>query len=341
MTLLFRIDANREFGFGHLVRSISLVNELRSRSMPMLLRIVFAGNYSESAMEMMQRDNIEFVNYNIDNEYAFIASQIALLQPSLLYIDKIYPYGKEFIEQIQKQLPVVMMHNLCEASPYCTCFILPSAHTPHEKLSEFGLTRAKPNWFIGAEYIVLNRQVVNAVPTAKKGDMLQLVVTTGGSDPEKVLLRLLQMLRHLPIDKLQIQALYGPSIGFLDELQNLQLPHNICIMPFAVEYLQQADMAICTFGISTYELMYLGIPVISVAHAQSNALGSKTLAENHRSIIDLGIIDKLEAAELHAAIGKLTSQPELRASMSALGRQLVDAKGVCRVGNIILKTLKL
>ncbi|HPG72759.1 MAG TPA: hypothetical protein PLM49_00600, partial [Bacteroidales bacterium] len=288
MTLLFRLDANQEFGFGHLVRCISLVGELRNRKPAENLRIVFAGNFSEPACEMLQQNKIEFVNSCIENEYAFIENQISLLQPSLLYIDKIYGYSKVFVEQIQKQLPVVMMHNLCEATPYCTCFILPSAHTPHEKLSEFGLTRAKPNWFIGAEYIVLNRQVVNAVPITKKGYALQLIVTTGGSDPEKVLLSLLHMLIAYPDNSLQIKALYGPSIGFFDELQALQpnLPANISIGRFAVEHLLQADMAICTFGISTYELMYLGIPVISVAHAQSNALGSKTLAENHRSIID-------------------------------------------------------
>jgi spore coat polysaccharide biosynthesis predicted glycosyltransferase SpsG len=95
-------------------------------------------------------------------------------------------------------------------------------------------------------------------------------------------------------------------------------------------------MAISTFGISTYELMYLGIPVISVSHAQINAEGSYMLAKRYNAHIDLGLIDSLSKESLEHAILQLTSKPALREYYSNIGKKLVDGKGVERVASIIL-----
>ena len=105
-----------------------------------------------------------------------------------------------------------------------------------------------------------------------------IVVTTGGTDPEGVLLRLIPSLKEMKL-KANISILIGQAFKCKNELKQLMnnLPDNFYIIPYTLEELLKADIVICTFGVSIYEMIYLQIPIICISHTKENAISAKIL----------------------------------------------------------------
>lgn len=339
MKILFRVDGNLKVGFGHLIRCISIVKELRTRNL-FNIDLLFLGSFSESALNILSQNNIFHTCLSQSDEIKNILISINAFNPDIIFIDNTFSYSSDDIERLKKKCRICIMQNFCHGASLANILIMPTAHTPDFLLKEYNIDKNAQYCFIGADYIVLNNNILNLKKSfsSPKDKLLKLIITTGGSDPKRVMIKLLTMLKNSSFPDILVKVLYGTSIDFKNELDFLKnnLPENFEIKPFDEKDLIDADFAISTFGITTYELLYLGIPVISVAHAPRNALGSKTLAERYNNIIDIGLIDDLKEDVLLNSINTLINNPELRNKMSLEGKKLVDGKGVKRVVDLLL-----
>lgn len=340
-TVLFRVDAYPKVGFGHIVRSVSIFNNLRKKNTGFTGK--FIGCYDSSAIDTLESNRIEYNNIAIiEDEEETLLREIRKYNPDLLFIDNLYGYTKDYILKLRNITHVVMFHNLCPGAHYVHKFILPSAHTDYSVIQHPKWNSECVDFYWGPEYITINDDLIKVKAEVKSMDSGQktpyTVMTTGGSDPEGVAIKLINWIKDAKIDDINITFLEGKSFVHKEQLKKLcrEIPDNISIKEFNYHDLSLATLAISTFGVSTYELLFLGIPTISIGHAYNNALGSKKLKERYNSIVDLGHIKDLNKNDFVSHLKCLWNDVELKTELKNRGQQLIDGKGIDRITNILI-----
>jgi spore coat polysaccharide biosynthesis predicted glycosyltransferase SpsG len=97
----------------------------------------------------------------------------------------------------------------------------------------------------------------------------------------------------------------------------------------------QADFAVTTASTTTYELLALGTPIVSVPVIDNQ----KHIAEALRKQ-DLAIVlnRDAECGSFQTAIEKYCTDFSLRHARQNTGRELITGDGVKRVANVVLET---
>ena len=112
-------------------------------------------------------------------------------------------------------------------------------------------------------------------------------------------------------------------------------PNNVNFSPYNLECINKNDVLIASFGVSTYEFMALGMPIISVGHEKANANASQILKDKTKSIYHLGFIDSLTSKKLNKTIGKFVIDLKIRKKLIKKATKIIDLKGINRVVSII------
>jgi spore coat polysaccharide biosynthesis predicted glycosyltransferase SpsG len=133
-------------------------------------------------------------------------------------------------------------------------------------------------------------------------------------------------------------VLVGAAFAHRQELERLRprLPAHICVEPFSQQRLVGAEMAISTFGVTAYELMFLGIPALVIGHSRENAQTSRLLAERCGATVDLGFIGELTEHSFTTQFSRLLEDKERRMKMSQSGLAQIDGRGAVRIARQIM-----
>ena len=336
MNIVFRVDAYPETGLGHFVRSLDIAINLKKT---VRCNVFFTGKYSENAMASLRQSQLPFLNHEIsEEEKIIIENAIQSWNPSLVFMDTLFPYSSSFIKELKKKTSVVLFHNLCEGRFDADAFILPSAHHSPEIINDIRWKENSVEFYHGFEYILLNERLKLIKPRRKKTRETPVVsITTGGSDPRGILLKVLEWINYPEFENISFKAMPGEAFIKRKELEVLtsNLGENITIEKFNYETLAESDLVISTFGVTSYELIYLGVPVISISHAEMNANGSKILTEKISGFIDLGLIDHLTETRFRESLNQVLSNKKLSEEFRNITAGLIDGKGTSRIINII------
>ena len=333
----FRVDAGQEHGLGHLVRSTAIGRVLRDKHG---LEVFFISNPAEVISEWATREGFHVVQNDSETEERFIQRCVRDVDPDLLVIDRKYDYSHEFASALRTSLKLVLLDNPCAGAFAADLAIFPAPHVLEETLAD---SRWLPGQMLaGPEYVVINDSVrsqskENSRETGNESP-LRLVVTTGGSDPRGMLSTLLAWITEVDLG-VEITGLVGDAFVHTEALTELESYANprLRMSPYNLSELASADLALCQFGITVYELLYLGVPTLTVAHNTENASASKVLAERHKCTVDLGELDSMSPDRLRNAIRDLLRDSGRRDEMSRRGRVLVDGLGAARVADAIAK----
>jgi len=335
-TYLFRVDASEEIGMGHLIRSLSLASEIKKQSFDIQNVFLTSEKY---AFEIIQEAGYDVIlNKQRLDEEEFLKEN--LFRGGLLFIDKLYDYSPGFIADIKEKISVVMFHNLCEGTYYADAFILPSAHSPDEVLNDARWNQNKVNFYHGFDYVILNEKIRtsrNLVHSAS--GHTKIVITTGGSDPRGVLFTLFDWLIKINANSVEFTFLVGDLFMHKQKLEALMLnlPASFKVVPYNVEEFFDASIVISTFGVTSYEMLYLGIPLISVAHAETNAKAANLLYKRTQAFIDHGLIDQADQEKFNNDLLQLIASEEQRTMLAAKSLTLLDGKGIQRVAQILME----
>jgi len=336
-TIYFRVDATPQIGFGHFVRTMSIAERVVEESQIDVVFLTIANSYSEKKIEEKGYSIIRKLAEEV--EESFISRAIPRNSDNSLFIDNLYNYSEEFISKLRRRIRVILFHNLCDGRFACNHFILPSAHTDEIILNDERWGRSDVEFLYGADYVVLNREVVNLDTTEKNNSSKDVIITTGGSDPSGVALKLLSFIAESNIEHVNFIFLKGRSFIHKSELNTLSksFKGNIKIKDFSpIEFLR-SQIVVSTFGVSTYELMYLGKSVLSVGHAEPNANGSSNLECRTKAIVNLGLIADLDRNTFIKNLMKLIDDHDFRNKISIKAKRIVDGKGIDRILTILLR----
>jgi spore coat polysaccharide biosynthesis protein SpsF len=97
----------------------------------------------------------------------------------------------------------------------------------------------------------------------------------------------------------------------------------------SIEY-ASADMALCAFGVTAYELAACGVPAIYLGLTGDHAASASAFADAGMGI-SLGLVDKVSDGEIARTVQWLLNRPQARREMRKQGLTLLDGQGAVRI----------
>jgi len=232
-----------------------------------------------------------------------------------------------------------MIDNVCEGLSECDEIIFPNAYLDKSVLKKYLSEKQINQVKTGPEYVILRDEILALKEKINNNlhNPQNIVVTTGGTDPEGVLLKLIPWLKKMKL-KANILILIGQAFKYKNELEKviIKLPDNFQILPYSLDKFKKADIVICTFGVSIYEMIYLQIPIICISHSRENTYGARILKERYGVIEDLGFIENVAPQNIHLSIKKLLKNKTYYQNIVKKCNNLIDGKGAKRIGKIIV-----
>jgi len=328
MNILFRVDAGGLVGLGHFYRSMNLAHQLKRRGHEVFISHLNSTFWSSadnkgSALKFFELDTIHSEVQTLEIIYK---NQI-----QVYYVDGIIDFKKDFILAVKKNAKVIFYQNLSDSRQFADIFILPSIHhdtdffTPFDKNSRI---------YSGLQYFMYNPilHTVERKINIKK-DVSDIAIAAGGSDPTNSLKLIYNYVTELKYNNIEFIFYIGKDYVHKNSIPK-KLPSNIHFAPFNHNEIIKNDILITAFGVSTYEFLYLGIPVISYGHQEGNAIAAIQLATKTDSLISLDEIHNLPYRKFEDTL-KTAFNYYRRKKLTDNAKKLLDLKGTERVINII------
>jgi spore coat polysaccharide biosynthesis protein SpsF len=156
----------------------------------------------------------------------------------------------------------------------------------------------------------------------------------GGSDPQGLTLRAAKALA--PLDSaFRIRFVIGTGMADAAKVaaRITQCRRNYETVEGAddlsTEY-ANADMALCAFGVSAYELAAYGVPAIYLGLTEDHARSASAFQEAGMGI-SLGIAEQLADIDILRAVQDLMYSASSRRRMHNTGLSLIDGQGAARI----------
>jgi spore coat polysaccharide biosynthesis protein SpsF len=169
-----------------------------------------------------------------------------------------------------------------------------------------------------------------------------LLVAMGGSDPLGLTLRAAQALAKLdPV--FRARFIIGPGMD-----QPKALARRIATLASNFETLEgaddlapeyaAADLALCAFGVTAYELAAYGVPAIYLGISKDHALSASAF-ERAGMGVSLGVADDVQPGDIAAVVWSLLNDRAAREAMGAVAMDTIDGRGAERIAADLAETL--
>jgi spore coat polysaccharide biosynthesis predicted glycosyltransferase SpsG len=252
---VFCIESSHARGMGHLFRSLTLADALLS----MGERVHFLINAHEPSLQLLKSRGHTLDIVDLAPEAGGWEKELVhQLRPSLWINDRLdTTFGH--VERIKAtDLPVVTFDDRGSGAAYCDLNVAALIFDPREVASLKGA-----QVLTGVDYLVLNPTIARFRRIrARVGSVL---VTLGGADTYGVTVKVVRLLRELP---LRVTVLLGPAFVHNEALfqvmpSNFEIRNGVATM---AEEMYRHDLAVTGGGMTPFEANAAGLPCIVVAN---------------------------------------------------------------------------
>jgi spore coat polysaccharide biosynthesis predicted glycosyltransferase SpsG len=349
--IVIRTDANRELGYGHLMRCLSVAKKMRQRKFE--IKFVL-GYFEQAARDLISKEGFDLEclpgESRLDNEVK-LTERYGLAAADAVLVDICHGASfqnagqlPKFFRSLTNRLgPVVIFDGAGEHSlmtnPNVQCEI---AIAPYPGVERTAPDNAK-TLLAGLDYVVLPADF------AEQGNQHgifretadRIFITFGGSDPCGLSVTSLKALDVIEDRSIQVRVALGN--GFTKELRE-QIRLVAKEVKFDVEMLDGptsllphmlwCDIAISATGLTKYELAVTGTPSVQLSTDLIHARVNEPFAAAETAV-HLGVHTDVEPEALGNACISLLDDPGIRMRMGGNGKALVDGKGVDRIADAI------
>lgn len=342
--IVFRADGNSNIGAGHIMRCLSI-----AKAAPAAEHILFLtadGSFTQTLRSAGVRNRILHTDYrNLSSEANQMKDFIHTYHPSILFIDSYYVTGP-YLSALQDSCrtagcTLVYIDDLL-AFPYpCALLVNYNIYGPdklpvyQQMYREAG--EHEPQYLLGPDYAPLRPEFRNLPVRRVREKASDILVSTGGSDPEHLTLQLVRQVmdRSLPYTFHFVIGVMNEDREAVTELVskkqagNVVLHHNVTEM---TALMQKMDLAVSAAGSTLYELCAAQIPAVTYILADNQIPGAEgfrkhrvlNCAGDYRTEPDL-------ARKLIDAAVRLAENSQERKQIAEKMRMVVDGNGAGRI----------
>jgi spore coat polysaccharide biosynthesis predicted glycosyltransferase SpsG len=335
--VLFRCDASASIGLGHLVRCLALADELHAKHGA---AISFAMLASPLASEMVKRrsyPSLQPPDGLVFDQEAWLHDCVLKSGAQILVVDVRDDLSKAALEGLaEKGTVIALLDDLSERRWAADIAFYP----PIPQVRRVDWSGFQGRFYVGWEWIVLRSQFAGSFPP-RYNSKCSLLIAMGGSDPAGLTLKAVRALGRLDEDFDSVIIVgagfcHRQSLGDLlgQTRRRFEVRDDVSEMSAAMA---QADLAVCSFGMTSYELAAMGVPAVCVCLTEDHAESASALVAAGMGI-SVGVDDQDTETRLAAAVEKLLVDKNARAQMSARAHELVDGHGTRRIAELLVST---
>jgi spore coat polysaccharide biosynthesis predicted glycosyltransferase SpsG len=337
-SVLFRCDASPEIGLGHIVRCVALADELvRTHG----VSVGFAMRESSIGCEIVKRRSYPILRppsgAAFDYE-AWLSDSMRQSKAQVLVADVRDDLPQSVLEALAGRGAVIaVLDDVSERRLAADIAFYPPV--PQVQRANWATFRGR--LCVGWEWIVLRSQFAEPLQ-ARRNSTRRLLIAMGGSDPAGLTLKAVRAVDVLDED-FECVVVLGSGFGHRQSMQDLlgntrrrfSMREDVREMSATMA---QADLALCSFGMTAYELAAMGVPAVYVCLTADHAESASALVDAGMGV-SVGVNDENTETRLRAAVDRLLVDKNARARMSMRARELVDGRGASRVAALLVSTV--
>jgi UDP-2,4-diacetamido-2,4,6-trideoxy-beta-L-altropyranose hydrolase len=348
MNIIFRVDSSIQIGSGHVMRCLTLANEIRKKASVKFICRVRKGHLIKKieaeGFEVLKLSG-EAIRYDI-NEFSPVdwlgVSQeqdseeckniLKKNQPDWLIVDN---YGIDIIwhkraQKFSKKLLVI--DDL--ANRHYSCDLLLDQNFYQDKNIRYkGLVQNNCKLLLGPKYALLRKEFLKRSHDIDNKCINRILVYFGGSDIKNNTLKVLRGIQSSKHENLFINVIIGPDCPHRNDiLQYCLYKKNIECFNFVnnmAEIMNNSDLYIGSAGTTTWERCCMGLPSIVIGIAENQIKPMKAM-ELAGMTFFLGSEENVNSSSISILLDKILENPSVLKKMQKKNLELVDGYGASR-----------
>lgn len=351
--LFIRADGNPSLGMGHIMRCLSIADEMRGR-------IIFITACEECVDKIKERGYEALL---LDTDYRHMETEIDTLviilkkycKPDMLcamLVDS-YQVSAAYINALRKYIRVACLEDMGNAYP-ADLLINYNIYAPSlaDKYMPSGAEDKNVSIYpdrmlLGLAYQPLGREFGSGSIQISQS-VTDVMITTGGSDPCYAAGAILEALLSEASGSLENITYHVVSGPFNQNAERLKCEYgdrdNVKIyegLKSLRELMLRCDVAISATGSTIYELCALSVPIICFFFVPNQRQAAAAL-ENMTDIVNAGDFSKEPLSvsqKIVTTLKKCVQDSGYRKHLAAQERKIVDAKGAGRLARELEKLM--
>lgn len=348
-----RADANEKIGTGHLMRCMSIADDLKQCGQ----RVCFI-TADDSGVPILENWGQEYrilhSDYrNMEDELPELQCLFAEEMPEFFLADS-YFVTRRYLREIRRSVPVGILDDMVRTDLPADLLInynifadaslygvgaagAVTGGADAVRTNEAGAGAGCVGYLLGTDYVPLRREF-EEIDYAVREKAKTVLITTGGSDQYNLAGRLLKKALADPhaaaLRYLVVSGAYNVHLRELKEIEdaheNVQICCNVSNMS---QLMRESDIAISAGGSTMYELSAVGVPVICFSFVENQERIVRDFVEKNLTCFGGDYFRQGETMldEVVDNINRLAADFPLRRSLSTRLRQVVDGRGAMRI----------
>jgi len=285
INIAFLTEGNSEMGMGHVYRSITFAKTLMAN---LWSKAYFLTKSNENVIKLIEDENFPTVKLKDDEE---IVEHLKKLDINLVVIDNL-DFQEDILKEIKDIAKIVLVDNLDpKINKYAD--IVMSLYKTFVNKDYYNKT-TDTKYFCGPKYLILRDEFdIFKNKNDLKPKVEDILLIFGGSDPSNHTSTVLEKLS----DDVRINIVLGPEFKYFDELDKIMKNKNNKVTIHnepgnVAELMYNADLVITSPGLSMFEAVYVGSPVLVISQ---NPLQNRYYSKlNFEYLINKSDINNLE-----------------------------------------------
>jgi UDP-2,4-diacetamido-2,4,6-trideoxy-beta-L-altropyranose hydrolase len=335
MTIVFRVDASRHTGFGHLQRCLALASAPAWRDIDR--EFVVRGD--ESARQRIERRGCQCTLLPATSTQA--EDLAAAAGPASAAADRIVVIDSRTIDPAYRStlrsmgVFVVSIDDL--ASDALPSDVVVNSNVFAGTL-DYGRLAPDAQLFLGLDFALLQPEFWDVGERIVADQVQCVLIVLGASDHREIMPSLIAAVGRVEGD-FAIDVVVGPLFEHAERVREAadRWPGRVRLLPAPASLVQpmcDADVAVSAGGQTLYELVRVGCPTIAleVSHDQREQIDR---------LARLGCVrnggGSPDGTQVTSALRELIDRRDARAMLSRTAQTLIDGQGVIRISEALLR----
>ena len=330
-TLLIRADANIHIGTGHVMRCLALAQAWQDNGGTVTFLMAPGSPSLEQRICSEGMNVLTITERPGSDEDAKITAEVAKKNESSWIVVDGYQFGANYQKILKEHnCRILFIDDYGHADHYYADIVL--NQNIYADMSFYKKYEPYTRFLLGTRYVLMRREFLKwagykrEIPEVAR----KVLVTFGGGDPDNITLKIIDALKKIEIDGLEVIAVIGgvsPSYETLKQsvknYPGFSIRKNVTNMP---ELMIWADVAISAGGCTCWELAFTGLPNFIITLSADQELIASELSKQGVSIA-LGRPSEINNISIINNISELIYSPSKRYTMSQTGKRIVDGDG--------------
>lgn len=345
LKIAFRCDASIQMGSGHVMRCLTLANELREQGAVItficrehegnLFNLIKSSGFDLVPLKLgtqVTKGNLAHAHWlgaTQEEDVQQMIESLKLIRDIRCVIVDHYALDINWEAEVKKCVNRIMViDDLADRRHNCDLLLDQNYYSQIELRYE-NLVPINCLKLLGPKYALLRPEFVEARKSLKihDGSVKNLFIFFGGSDPTNETKKTLLALQSSDIDDMKINVVVGQSNPNKEQIRAICESNHWnyhCQIKNMAELMSNADLAIGSGGAVNLERCYLGLPSIIIMIAKNQMETSNALA-HARVVENLGWYEEVTSSQIHFAIKKLIDTPRKIIEMRDNGLRLMGS----------------